>query len=246
MSTDGTHSSYVDRVRDDTQKYIRKLIADNEQLSVTVARLESDLAVAQKELATARTELSHRHAAAKELEVAIERIRAESERYLAQYAEVETNNTNLANLYVASYQLHGTLRRDAVLGAMQEIIINLIGSEEFAICEVGEAELIVVAAVGVEPGRVSRWTPRVADVISNRILHVGAAGDRTPDEPLVCIPLQLDGVAVGVIVIFNLLAHKSQLEPLDHELFDLLATHAATALYCTSLHERITTTAAAS
>ena len=40
-----------------------------------------------------------------------------------------------------------------------------------------------------------------------------------------------------MIAIHRLLAHKAGLEPLDHELFDLLATHAATALYCTSLQQ---------
>ena len=43
----------------------------------------------------------------------------------------------------------------------------------------------------------------------------------------------------GFIAIYRLLSHKTALEPLDHELFDLLATHAATALYCTSLAEKL-------
>jgi GAF domain-containing protein len=48
-----------------------------------------------------------------------------------------------------------------------------------------------------------------------------------------CIPLVLDGHVIGAIAVFRLLDQKeSKLAPLDFELFDLLATHAASALYC--------------
>jgi hypothetical protein len=45
--------------------------------------------------------------------------------------------------------------------------------------------------------------------------------------------------AIGVIAIVKLLSHKPALEAIDHELFGLLATHAASALYCSDLHARI-------
>ena len=48
-----------------------------------------------------------------------------------------------------------------------------------------------------------------------------------------CVPLVLDGNLIGAIAVFRLLDQKqSRLAPLDFELFDLLATHAASALYC--------------
>lgn len=236
--SDNTHTSYVDRVREDTQKYVRRLVTENEQLRVALAQLESQVTMVRQELGSAREELEQRRASQEELQRAIDRIRHESEQYLAQYAEVEMHNANLANLYVASYQLHGTLRRASVLEAMQEIIVNLIGSEEFAICEIDEPALTVLASIGVDSGSMDWTTPRVRDTISTGVPYVGSLEDREPGDPLVCLPLKLDGTTIGAIVIFSLLAHKSQLEALDHELFDLLATHAATALYCTSLHER--------
>jgi hypothetical protein len=232
MSNDTSHTSYVDRVREDTQKYVRRLLSENEQLRVTVAQLES-------EVGRVKQELSQRQQAAQELELAVERIRAESEQYLAQYAEVEMHNANLANLYVASYQLHGTLERETVLGSMQEIIVNLVGSEEFAICEIENDALTLLASVGLEDRGVSLSTPRVRDAVTSGVPYIGSPLERDSSEPLVCLPLKLDGRVIGVIVIISLLSHKMQLEPLDHELFDLLATHAATALYCTSLHERV-------
>ncbi len=45
-----------------------------------------------------------------------------------------------------------------------------------------------------------------------------------------CVPLNLGNLVYGVIAIFRLLDHKKGLEPLDYELFDLLASHAATSL----------------
>ena len=52
-----------------------------------------------------------------------------------RFAEVEQLNSNLANLYVASYRLHGSLARADVLSTLQEIVINIIGSEKFAVFE---------------------------------------------------------------------------------------------------------------
>jgi K+-sensing histidine kinase KdpD len=236
--SDPTQNSYVDRVREDTQKYVRRLLSENEQLRMVLAQLQTETAIVRQELQAARDEVEQRQRAQDELARSIDRIREESQAALAQYAEVEMHNANLANLYVASYQLNGTLRRSSVLEAMQEIIVNLIGSEDFAICEIDETSIAVLASVGIDPAIVTLDTPRVRESVTSGVPHVGTPGDREAGDPLVCLPLKLDGQVIGIIVIFNLLSHKSELEALDHELFDLLATHAATALYCTSLHER--------
>ena len=58
------------------------------------------------------------------------------------------------------------------------------------------------------------------------------------------IPLKVDDASIGAIVIFDLLGHKLSLAPVDHELFDLLAMHASTALYCASLHAKAAAVAA--
>ena len=58
-----------------------------------------------------------------------EGIKAETKAYSSRYAEVEQQNSNLANLYVASYRLHGTLDREEVIAAIQEIIANLGNSK---------------------------------------------------------------------------------------------------------------------
>src|SRR4030081_3356899 len=65
-------------------------------------------------------------------------------------------NNNLASLYVASYQLHSTLDFREVIQIVQEIVINLIGAEAFAILLLDEKtnELKTIASEGqdVMPG----------------------------------------------------------------------------------------------
>jgi GAF domain-containing protein len=175
-------------------------------------------------------------------------IQEESRRASARYVEVEQQNTNLANLYVASYQLHGTLDRQRVLDSIQEIVINLIGSEELAIWELNteREELTLAASFGIDS---STWGAVPLDSESGVIGLSAVTGERfvAGQSPIVptgrekgltaCIPLKLDDRVVGAIGIFSLLAQKEGLEPVDFELFDLLASHAATALYCTRLAE---------
>jgi hypothetical protein len=223
---------YVEKIREETQAYVRKLIAENESLRVVVAELESHNARLQRDLNTAQAEINLHQKQEQLLHDRFQEIRAESEQYLAQFAQLEQHNANLANLYVASYQLHGTLDRNAVLAAVQEIVINLIGSEQFGIYErqpgASDFELIGVQ-LNTEAGSTG-W------VVETGQTYLGS-GDDDGFDLVACVPLKLDGGVTGLIAIHRLLAHKTGLEPLDHELFDLLATHAATALYCTSLQQ---------
>src|SRR5436305_15297784 len=103
-------------------------------MQVVLTEAESDRA--KQNLEHALLELHNRETTEIVLKDRIATIEEESRNYSARYVEVEQQNTNLANLYVASYQLHGTLQRDRVLGALKEIVINLIGSEELVIWEV--------------------------------------------------------------------------------------------------------------
>jgi hypothetical protein len=46
----------------------------------------------------------------------------------------------------------------------------------------------------------------------------------------VCVPLRLTGTVVGVIVVWDFLGQKAELEGVDFEIFNLLGAHAANAL----------------
>lgn len=231
-------NGYVDKVREEMQTYIRRLISESETLRLLVVELENDNDRLRQELRSAREEIQFRESQENRLRERIEEIHRATDRYASQYLQLEQHNANLSNLYVASYQLHGTLDRGAVLAAIEEIVVNLIGSEEFALFEDerGDGAMRPIASVGMsEPGMVL-CAPLVADALARGERRIG---DAARGEMIACVPLVLDGQVTGALVIGRLLSHKSALEELDFELFDLLATHAASALYCTRQQARV-------
>lgn len=129
----------------------------------------------------------------------------------AQLAELEQQHAHLTCLYVACSRLHASPDREDVIAAIHEIVINLIGCEELAVYEKHGERLSLISSFGIEPGN----TPAFENATA-------------------VVPLVLDGRETGAIVLFRLLDHKPGLEPIDHELFELLTTHAATALHATA------------
>ena len=135
-----------------------------------------------------------------------------------------------------------------MLGIIQEIIINLIGCEELGIFEVGSngSTMSLVASFGIDPagyqtvslgsGLIGRAALTGETYLASQKHKSGTRGSPEETDLTACIPLKLDGKVTGAIALFRLLPQKPCLETLDHELFDLLATHAAMALYCTRLH----------
>lgn len=239
MNDEKRHDTYIDKVREETTTYLKRLINEIEALTRNVTRLGVDNERLAAELRFTRDELVSRDQKEQQLHEKLTVIRSESETYLKQFSQLEQHNTNLANLYVATYQLHGTLDRETVLEAIQEIVVNLVGSEDFGILErnADTGEFDLVAAVGPKGRAISVDDRLVQSALTSGHSYISPtpASDETP----ACIPLALDGEVVGVIVIRGLLPHKTAFEPLDQELFDLLASHAAAALYCSALAERV-------
>ncbi len=87
----------------------------------------------------------------------VRQVEEENQDFANRYVEIEEENNMLANLYIASYQLHSTLDFKEVLQVIPEIVINLIGAEEFAIMLLDEKtnrQLQPVACEGLELGTV--------------------------------------------------------------------------------------------
>ncbi len=228
-SPDGP-DAYVRRVQEGTHRYAHELLDENERLRVLLATLQADRIALQGRLLEAEKE---------------------SRRFTDRFDEIEQQNSNLANLYVASFRLHGTLDRAEVLAAIQEIVANLIGSEEMAVFEMDESRSTLrrVAANGLEPGS---WPSVPLDqgligrVAMTGALYVAGNGDASSAHPAerdltACIPLKIDGLVIGAIALFRLLPQKKGFVAVDHELFELLGTHAATALYASGLAGRVAT-----
>jgi hypothetical protein len=217
----------------------------NDDLKGQLAALAHERVALQERLLDACRVLDQKRREYEGLRESVRRAEAQGEAFAAQYRELEEQNTNLANLYVASYQIHGTLDPAEVLARVQEIVCNLVGCEEMALFETDEAgELVLRCSTGVEAGplrgaRVGRGRIGAAALSGDVFVAEGdAPGDVPPEEHTLtaCIPLKLGDRVSGVIALFRLLPQKRGIEALDRELFDLLATHAASALYCAALH----------
>lgn len=224
----GGHS-YISKAREEQQQYINGLLRENEKLRSTSAVLESDLMRAAERQRADAAELER-------LRARFDEIAGENQRFAEQYQHIEEQSSNLANLYVASYQLHNSIERRTVLNTIQEIVINLVGSEQLAIYEVNaEAEFELAASFGLD---ITRLHTVVGGEFAVEKLGEGHIFiDPAAAEPLTaCIPLQVENRVVGAVLVFRLLEHKAALQQVDYELFELLSVHASTALYCAALH----------
>lgn len=235
---------YVGRVQEEVQRYLREVLDDNNALRLLLANARTENLELTGEVERLRAESERHQGMQVHLREQLMEIETASARYAAQYSQVEQQNSNLANLYVASYQLAGTVDRDAVLQAIQEIVANLIGSEEIGIYEMNEArtQLVLAASFGIDAVRMARidvGRGTIGAAASTGELYVSPTNGPDADNLTACIPLRVDGTVIGAVVIFGLLAHKPVLNDVDREMFDLLAVHAATSLYCANLHARV-------
>ena len=174
----------------------------------------------------------------------IQHVEQENQDFATRYVEIEQENNNLANLYIASYQLHSTLDFKEVLQIITEIIINLIGAEEFAIMLLDEKtnELQAVATEGISREEIP--SVKFGNGIIGQVAKTGesyfaadaSVGASDLSDPMVCIPLQIKEHVIGVLVIYKLLVQKTQFADVDYELFTLLAGHAATAVFSSRLY----------
>jgi hypothetical protein len=232
-------NGYVTRVRDNTRGYIEELLRENAQLrrSSERARVEHD--ELRRQVEALREDVVRYAAQTERLMDLLGEAEAETRRNEGRFGEVEQQNANLAMLYTASYQLHATVRRAEVLLAIQEIVINLVGSEELAVLGVDGAALQPLVNVGVDPEVLGAL--RADDGAIGRALASGVTevADRVePGGLTACIPLRVADRPIALIAIFRLLPQKQSLSSFDRELFELIAAHASTALYCAELHER--------
>lgn len=174
----------------------------------------------------------------------IKRVEAENMDFANRYVDIETENNMLANLYIASYQLHSTLDFREVLQIITEIIINLIGAEEFGILLLDEKtnRLQAVAAEGIEVSKLpvvglgEGIIGQMAKTGENHFTEDLEHYERDLLRPMVCIPLKIKERVIGVIAIYRLLEQKTRFADVDYELFTLLAGHAATAIFSSKLY----------
>jgi len=212
---------------------LRDLEAENAGLR---AKVEADHAV--RELLNKIEQLESEK---RDLLSRFHRAEAITSEFTARVQEVESEFANLANLFVASNQLHSSLSPRGVTRRIKEVLAQLVGAEKYCVylSNPEGSELVPIASEGVPGGSL---LPVRSDASSHgEVFKTGAAkvsetdpSSGTIDAPAALIPLSVDEKVVGVIAIFSL-AQKKRFDTVDFELFKLLGQHAAAALVSASL-----------
>ncbi len=243
MSEEEPGGDYVRRVYDGSRRFTKDLLAENERLRALAAGLQNDKQRLEDEARSMQDELRRLREERDRVVRSLEAVEAENRDYSARYVEVETHNCNLMNLHVAMLRLHGTLRQAEVVEVAQDIIVNVLGSEELGVflLEPDARELRLAGSLGLDAqawqrvplergllGRCARsgqaFLPRPGEDVAR------APGEETLSA---CVPLTRVGRVVGVLAVFRLLRHKPALEAFDYDLLRLLGTQVGMALHAT-------------
>ena len=250
-------------------EFTEELVKENERLRKNAGELEAENAKLRTQLAKDKAmrelleKIDQLENEKQNLLSSMHEQEAVTNRFSNRFSEIEAELENFATLYVASYQLHSTLRLSTVLRHLKELLLQLVGARSLAFYVVDDAKrsLVAVATEGVdarnvgpvaltESGGASAQAtsvsvgPSAASTIE-RVFLTGVAqviegpvAGSDPAIPAACVPMRIEDDIVGVIVVFELLAQKKEFVPVDFELFKLLAAHAATALVAAQLYTK--------
>src|SRR5438477_9663423 len=159
------------------KEFTEELLRENQRLRYRIASLETEHAAGSgEELQRLRDEVQQLTDENRRIAQRFREVEEENKDFANRYIEIEEQNNNLANLYVASYQLHSTLDFREVIQIVQEIVINLIGAESFAILLLDEKtnELKTIASEGedVMPG-IDQISIRLGDGVMGQVARTG-------------------------------------------------------------------------
>ncbi len=241
------------RIFEDGKRFTEELLRENEKLRLLAARLRAekadlenrfvkvDVPRLQDKLRLTEQEVQQLKEENRELRDQFEHVEVENREFADRYVQVERQYSDLIHLYVASHRLHSTLVYSEVIAIIKEIVSNMIGAEAFGIYLIAEAQGALVLVAHEELADVPASVP-VGEGILGVVAASGgvyvAPADQPPPAgaPLACMPLKVQDRPVGVIAIYRFLCQKDGVEALDLELFELLGSHAATAIYAASLY----------
>ena len=224
--------------------FTEELMCENERLRYRVVQLEAENLNPPepllKEVERLRVENGQMAQKLEFLNGKFQQVEAENKDFAQRYVEVEEQNESLANLYVASHRLHSTLDSLEVVECIKEILLNMIGSEDFGLFVVDDesGELVRSGYEGETAAEPAKERTTLGEGVEGAVALIGEPffSESAGDGPCACVPLKIKERVVGVIAIYTLLSHKKGLSVLDHKLLELLAGHAASALISSKLY----------
>jgi hypothetical protein len=179
---------------------------------------------------------------------------AEADRLRAQVATLLATQRQLSTLLVAADSRTGAMMKllvavrsmiesrnaTAALASLQDILVNVIGANDFIVyaTDPREQTLVPIAGTGAS-ARAARRLPInegwLATVVRSGALLIGSARSaesrryRAADVQAV-VPLRVLDRVVGAIVVASILPHREPLGDCDREILGLLGVYAATVI----------------
>lgn len=228
-----------------------ELLAENAELRKQVSQLERDNARLRAQVAS--------DDAIRDLITRIDDLESEKRKLLdrsnelevsqredeGRYEKVEAELNDLANLYIASYQLHASLSLRRVVRHLRDTIGQLIGAHGFAIYVVDtkHGRAVPVGFEGlpeeaVRPVRLGEGP--IGEVCTTGLELIRQRFDEgSLENPVAVLPLMAEGRPVGAIAIASMLEQKKEWASVDRELFKLLGAHGGTALMSANLYAAV-------
>ncbi len=232
-------------------RFTEELLEENERLRFRIATLEAqshgierhkEAASSEALIEALRRQISELETERTRLLESFQLVEEKNRDYQSRYAEIEEEHNNLANLYIAAYQLHATLGFSEVVRVVAEIVINFVGVQRFTLflLDAKSGTLHPLFTEGhdvadVEPVKLGEGSVGKAVADNVPLLRETSAGG----GPRAIVPLATLEAKVGALVIDELLVQKESFTNVDHELFTLLGAHGATALIGGLLRERV-------
>jgi hypothetical protein len=242
----GTRGAELLEVMRRGQRFTEALVAENERLRLEAVkteaetvRRENDLVARISALALENEQLKSSH---ERLDRRLAEVQEENRDFASRYVEIGRENESLANLYVASYRLHSTLDPDDVTGIITEIMIELVGAEEFGLLLIDErtnelTPILVEGSLQDYPAHILVGEGPIGAAVREGKPYYAAEYRR--GAPFAILPLQIKGHAVGAIVVMKMLHGKTDLDIVARELLGLVAAHSATALTSARLYSAV-------
>ncbi|MFQ5579502.1 MAG: GAF domain-containing protein [Nitrospiria bacterium] len=233
------------------EEFTQELLKENERLRLKLIKLEEEqngmaASSEDQDIEKLRKRLAEVEGERTRLVNRFKEVEEENKKFALRYIEVEEENNSLANLYVASHQLHASLDFREVVHTINDILINLIGAERFAILLLEENAPVLskISSEGLEEEEM-RKVPLGEGIIGETVksgecyfeADLSHLSQTDPTHPVAAVPLQLKDRAIGVIVILSLLDQKkAKFSRMDEELLIMLAGHATTAIFSSKLY----------
>ena len=150
---------------------------------------------------------------------------------------------DLQKLLLAARRLDACSDRPAVLEALRDIVVTVLGAEDFVILGLDDDRTTLWPILGSGPSGSACGPLLVSDSLVADAMGSGtrvvAPAHGEPGAPrreaVACVPLHSGTDTIGMLVLFSLLAHRSELRGVDLELLDFLSGHAATMLQIADL-----------